>query len=261
MSPRLGARVTSMKAARTALVTGGTAGIGLRIAQALREQEYVVAVAGRRRERVEALVQSGFVGYALDVADATALRDAAEDLGRRMGKLDVLINAAGILRQGALETQSVEAVRAVLAANLEGTILATQAMLPLLKIARGSVVNFSTGLVRRPAAGTAVYAAAKAGVEGFTRSMALELGPAGVRINCVAPSLVRSDIWISAGMTPARYEQMLAERGAEYPLGRVGEPEDIASLVSFIISSRAEWITGAVIPIDGGSSIGTVKRS
>lgn len=249
------------KAARVALVTGGTAGIGLRIAQHLREQQYVVAVAGRRHERVEALVQSGFVGYALDVADATALLDAAEDLGRRAGKLDVLVNAAGIVRQGALETLTVEAVRAVLAANLEGTILATRSMLPLLKMAGGSVVNFSTGLVRRPVAGTAVYAAAKAGVEGFTRAMALELGPAGVRVNCVAPSLVRSDIWISAGMTPARYEQMLAERGAEYPLGRVGEPQDIANLVAFIISPQAAWITGAVIPVDGGSSIGSVKRN
>jgi NAD(P)-dependent dehydrogenase (short-subunit alcohol dehydrogenase family) len=253
--------VTTTKAARTALVTGGTAGIGLRIAQALREREYVVAVAGRRRERVEALMQSGFAGYALDVADATALAEAAQDLGRRIGKLDVLINAAGIVRQGALETLSVEAVREVLAANLEGTILATQAMLPLLKLARGSVVNFSTGLVRRPAPGTAVYAAAKAGIEGFTRSMALELGPAGVRVNCIAPSLVRSDIWISAGMTPARYDQMLVERGAEYPLGRVGEPQDIANLVLFMVSAQAEWITGAVIPIDGGSSLGTVKRN
>ncbi len=245
---------------RTALVTGGTAGIGLRIAQVLREQEYSVAVVGRRHERVDALVQSGFVGYALDVADATALREAAQDLGRRCGKLDVLINAAGIIRQGALETLSVETVRAVLAANLEGTILATQAMLPLLKTARGSVVNFSTGLVRRPAVGTAVYAAAKAGIEGFTRSLALELGPAGVRVNCVAPSLVRSDIWISAGMTPAHYEQMLAARGAEYPLGRVGEPQDIAHIVAFLISNQAEWITGAVIPVDGGSSLGTVTR-
>jgi NAD(P)-dependent dehydrogenase (short-subunit alcohol dehydrogenase family) len=246
---------------RAALVTGGTAGIGLRIAQVLREQDYVVAVAGRRRERVDALIQSGFTGYVLDVTDAAALRAAARDLERRAGKLDVLVNAAGNVRAGALEELPGEAVRAVLATNLEGTILATQAMLPLLKTARGCVVNFSTGLVRRPAPGTAVYAAAKAGIEGFTRAMALELGPAGVRVNCVAPSLVRSEIWLSAGMTPERYEGMLADRAAEYPLGRVGEPQDIADLVSFIVSERAGWITGAVIPIDGGSSIGAVKRS
>lgn len=122
------------------------------------------------------------------------------------------------------------------------------------------MINFSSGLVRRPIAGTAVYAAAKAGIEGFTRSMALELGPSKVRINCIAPSLVRSEIWISAGMPPAQYERMLSERGAEYPLGRVGEPADIANIVSFLVSPRAEWITGAVIPVDGGSSIGSVKR-
>ncbi len=242
---------------KTALVTGGTAGIGLRVAQVLREQQYVVAVAGRRRERVEAMIGSGFKGYALDVTDAAALRRVARDLG---GSLDVLVNAAGIVRSGALEELSTEAIREVLAANLEGTVLATQAMLPLLKAARGCVVNFSTAIVRRPLPGTAVYAAAKAGVEGFTRAMALELGPAGVRVNCVAPALVRSEIWTSAGMTPERYDKMLAERAAEYPLGRVGEPEDVASLVSFLVSSRADWITGAVIPIDGGSTLGAVKR-
>lgn len=242
---------------KTALVTGGTAGIGLRIAQVLREQQYVVAVAGRRRERVEAMIGSGFQGYAIDVTDAAALRTVARHLG---GSLDVLVNAAGIVRSGALEELSIEAIREVLAANLEGTVLATQAMLPLLKAARGCVVNFSTAIVRRPLPGTAVYAAAKAGVEGFTRAMALELGPAGVRVNCVAPALVRSDIWTSAGMTPERYEKMLAERAAEYPLGRVGEPEDIASLVSFLVSERADWVTGAVIPIDGGSTLGAVKR-
>jgi 3-oxoacyl-[acyl-carrier protein] reductase len=243
---------------RSALVTGGTAGIGLRIAEVLRDEGYVVAVAGRRASRVQAMLGAGFKGYALDVTDAAALRKAAHDLG---GRLDVLVNAAGIVRSGPLEALAPEAIREVLAANLEGTVLATQAMLPLLKAARGCVVNFSTGLVRRPAAGTAAYAAAKAGVEAFTRAMALELGPAGVRVNCLAPSLVRSDIWLSAGMPPERYEEMLAERAAEYPLGRVGEPQDIANLVSFLVSPRAEWITGAVIPIDGGSSIGVVKRS
>lgn len=242
---------------KTALVTGGTAGIGLRIAQVLREQQYVVAVAGRRRERVEAMIGSGFKGYALDVTDGAALRRAARDLG---ASLDVLVNAAGIVRSGALEELSTEAIREVLAANLEGTVVATQAMLPLLKAARGCVVNFSTAIVRRPLPGTAVYAAAKAGVEGFTRAMALELGPAGVRVNCVAPALVRSEIWTSAGMTPQRYDKMLAERAAEYPLGRVGEPEDVANLVSFLVSERADWVTGAVIPIDGGSTLGTVKR-
>jgi NAD(P)-dependent dehydrogenase (short-subunit alcohol dehydrogenase family) len=146
---------------RVALVTGGTAGIGLRIAQVLRDEGCAVAVAGRRRSRVEALIGSGFKGYVLDVTDAAALRKVAQDLG---GSLDVLVNAAGIVRSGALEELTVEAIREVLAANLEGTVLATQAMLPLLKAARGCVVNFSTAIVRRPLSGTAVYAAAKAGM-------------------------------------------------------------------------------------------------
>ncbi|HVL34074.1 MAG TPA: SDR family oxidoreductase, partial [Burkholderiales bacterium] len=145
-------------------------------------------------------------------------------------------------------------------ANLEGTLLATRAFVPLLKAARGAVVNLSSGLARRPIAGVAAYAAAKAGVEGFTRAAAFELGPHGVRVNCIAPSLVRSDIWTSAGMSAERYEAMLEKRAAEYPLGRVGEPEDIAELVAFLVSPQAQWITGAVIPADGGSTLGVVKR-
>ena len=242
------------------MVTGGTAGIGLCIARTLQQRGYTVAVLARRRERVEALAASGFLGFALDVADAAALEAAAAELGRRTDRLDVLVNAAGIVRQGALEAEPVEAVRAVLAANLEGTLLATRAFVPLLKAARGAVVNLSSGLARRPIAGVAAYAAAKAGVEGFTRAAAFELGPHGVRVNCIAPSLVRSDIWTSAGMSAERYEAMLEQRAAEYPLGRVGEPEDIAELVAFLVSPQAQWITGALIPADGGSTLGVVKR-
>lgn len=114
---------------RTALVTGGTAGIGFGIAQTLSEEGYVVAVIGRRSEKVDALIQSGFIGYALDVADVRALAEAAKDIERRSGRLDVLVNAAGIIQQGRLETLSTDAIRGTLAANLEGTILATQAIL------------------------------------------------------------------------------------------------------------------------------------
>jgi NAD(P)-dependent dehydrogenase (short-subunit alcohol dehydrogenase family) len=115
--------------------------------------------------------------------------------------------------------------------------------------------------VRRPIAGTAVYAATKAGVEGFSRALAFEVGEDGVRVNVVSPALVRSNIWVTAGMPQDAYDRLLAQRGVEYPLGRAGEPADVAEIVRFLISPQASWITGTVIPVDGGSALGSVQRN
>jgi len=102
-----------------------------------------------------------------------------------------------------------------------------------------------------------VYAATKGAVEAMTRAMAIELGPDEVRVNCIAPALVRSDIWLTAGMSDAAYADLLARRGAAYPLGRTGEPEDIAALAAFLLSPKAKWLTGMCLPADGGSSLGS----
>ena len=111
-------------------------------------------------------------------------------------------------------------------------------VLPLLKRNGGSIVNFSSTIVRLPIAGTSVYAATKAGVKGFSRALAFEVGPDGVRVNVVAPSMVRTNIWLAAGMSPKTYEQTLAKGGAEYPLGPAGEPEDVAGIVRFLRRAR-----------------------
>jgi NAD(P)-dependent dehydrogenase (short-subunit alcohol dehydrogenase family) len=94
----------------------------------------------------------------------------------------------------------------------------------------------------------------------LTKALALELGEDGVRINAVQPALVRSEIWTSAGMDTAAYAALLASRSREYPLGRVGEPEDVAALVAFLLSDKAGWMTGACVPVDGGSSVGSLRR-
>ena len=133
-------------------------------------------------------------------------------------------------------------------------------VLPLLKRNGGSIVNFSSTIVRSPIAGTSVYAATKAGVEGFSRALAFEVGPDGVRVNVVAPSMVRTNIWIAAGMSAETYERTLAKGGAEYPLGRAGEPEDVAGIVRFLVAPEASWITGTVLPVDGGRTLGSAKR-
>lgn len=245
-----------MSRPRTALVTGGTAGIGQAIAEALLQSGFIVAVIGRRPAPLAAMREKGFVAIECDVSDPSAIERTAGLLPKDFSSLDALVNAAGIVAREHLDEATVKTSIAQIAANLMGTIWCCRTFLPSLQQARGSIVNFSSGLVVRPAVGTSVYAATKGGVEAFTRSLAFEVGPVGVRVNAIAPSLVRSDIWTSAGMTPTQYENMLAERGSQYPLGRTGEGKDVASLTSFLVSPQASWLTGAIIPLDGGSALG-----
>jgi NAD(P)-dependent dehydrogenase (short-subunit alcohol dehydrogenase family) len=194
-----------------------------------------------------------------DVASDSSLTEVMSEVERIHGRLDALVHSAGIVESEVAEKISVESVRRQIDINLIGTILSNRAAIPLLKRSGGAIVNFSTGIVRLPIPGTSVYAATKAAVEAFSRSLAFELGPVGIRVNVVAPSVVRSNIWLRAGMAPEAYEKMLKARGAEYPLGRTGEPDDVSAIVRFLVGAQASWITGAVIPVDGGSTLGRVR--
>lgn len=241
---------------RTAVVTGGTAGIGKAIAEAFLAEGYRVAVIGRRPGPLAAMRDKGFVAVEGDVSDRSAMELAAKQLPEHFSELDALINAAGVIARQELAKATVETSAAQIATNLMGTVWSCQIFMPALQRAKGAIVNFSSALVSRPSVGTSIYAASKGGVEAFTRALAFEAGPAGVRVNAISPSLVRSEIWTSAGMAPDKYEAMLLERGSQYPLGRTGEGDDVAALASFLVSAQASWLTGTIIPLDGGSSIG-----
>lgn len=241
---------------KVALVTGGTSGIGKCIAQGLRVDGFRVIVMARTESSLEAMAKDGFDTLCTDVSLENSIRQAIDTVDRRLGRLDALINSAGTVENEPAESITAESIRRQVETNLIGTILVNTAALPLLKHSGGSIVNFSTGIVRLPIVGTSVYAATKAGIEGFSRSLAFEVGPLGIRVNVVAPSLVRSTIWLRAGMSQEAYDNMLKARGAEFPLGRTGEPEDVAGMVRFLVGPQAQWITGAVIPVDGGSTLG-----
>ena len=235
---------------KVALVTGGGTGIGRAIASALQRDEFRVAILGRRPERLES--PEGFHGYPCDISDPAAIGRTVARLLSDLGRLDVLVNNAGVIKNGNLEDTTEEAIAYQVGVNVLGTIHMTKACLPALKASKGSIVNVSSTLAKLPILGTSVYAATKGAMESFNRAMALELGTSGVRVNCIAPALVRSEIYYADGVDEQGYERMMDEFGARYLLGRVGEPEDVAELAAFLVSDRAAWMTGSVIPVDSG---------
>jgi len=242
---------------RVALVTGASRGIGRAVVDALDRDGWAVAGVARDAGR--------FAGapcrpYGCDVADPAAVARLVTRLGEDFGRLDGLVNCAGIMRAAPFATAARADMAALVDVNLWGVVNVTQACLPLLTAAGGAIVTISSTLSQRPVPGAALYAATKGAVEALTRALALELGEAGVRVNAVQPALVRSDIWTAAGMAPAAYEALLEARARDYPLGRVGEPAEVAELVAYLVSDRASWMTGACLPLDGGSLVGQRRR-
>ena len=151
---------------------------------------------------------------------------------------------------------SPKAIDDTIGINLVGTMNVSLACLPALKRTRGTIINLSSGLARRPSAGSVVYAASKGGVEAFTKALAAELAPFGVRANAISPAAVHSEIYYADGMSKADYTALMRRVGKGYPLDRAGEPADVSAWMSFLAGPDATWMTGAVIQVDGGKSVG-----
>ena len=193
----------------------------------------------------------------IEMADAT-LRAWGFDKPRIAvaGRLDVLVHCAGVaLQRGKFVEADMAQVEGMVRINLLGTMYVAQAFLALLQASKGILLTFSSTLAQRPRAGSAAYSATKGAVEAFSRSLAIEAAEHGVRVNCIAPGLVRSDIYLAAGMSGEDYAALLQARAAEMPLKRVGEPQDICALVSYLASDKSSWITGQCFAIDGGAML------
>ena len=239
---------------RCALVTGASRGIGRAVAAALAREGWPVCVNYReRRDAAGRLVSElraqghAAMAFQADVADRGAVEAMVRAAAEELGPVELLVNNAGVSRQGLFQDLDDAGWDRLLAVNLTGPRNAALAVLPhMLGEKRGCIVNISSMWGLRGASCETAYAAAKAGLIGLTRSLALELAPSGIRVNCVAPGCVETDMVRRLG------EETRAMLVEETPLGRLGTPEDIAEAVAFLASDRASFITGQVLTADGG---------
>lgn len=240
-------------AGKTAFVTGSTRGIGLAIARALHAAGARVAVAGRLLERARAVAAElgeGAVGVACDVTSAGEVQAAVAAAEQALGPIDILVNNAGLTRDNILLRLTDEDWDAVLDANLKGAFHTTRAVIKgMMKRRAGRIVNITSVVGLTGNKGQANYAASKAGLIGFTKSVAREYASRGVLANCVAPGFIATD------MTAALPDDARATLLQDIALGRLGQPDDVAGAVLFLASDLAGYVTGQVLVVDGGMVI------
>jgi 3-oxoacyl-[acyl-carrier protein] reductase len=241
---------------RVALVTGGSRGIGRAVSELLGRAGARVAVnyvTGQRAAEslVEEIRAGGGEAMALagDVSDAAEARRLVESAVAAWGRLDILVNNAGVWEEDRAGRGDVAVWDRTLAVNLRGAFLVTDAAVPHLEKTEGSIVFVSSTAGQRGEAQHSAYAATKGGLVSYTKSLAAELGPRGIRVNCVAPGWVETDLTREALADPDRRRDI----EAAIPLGRVAQPPDIAGPVLFLVSDLARHVQGEVLNVNGGS--------
>lgn len=232
------------------LISGGGTGIGRAAAVSFLAEGARVFVTGRREAPLRALEQEYGARVAWRTADVSQSGDAQRVIDaalERFGRLDVLVNNAGVLAVGPLVELSDQEAERVFAVNVLGLVALSRAAIPALSQTQGSILNISSVVSRSVMAGTAIYSASKAAVDQLTRVLAAELGPVGVRVNAISPGMTVTDMSADI-LDDATREGTIAQT----PMGRLGEPADIADAIALLADARASWITGQIVEAAGG---------
>src|SRR5437667_2109207 len=239
---------------QTAIVTGAGRGIGHAIAMRLASEGARVACVSRSEENARRTANElngaradSAKAYAVDVADHAAVQRVGAQILGNFGKIDVLVNNAGMIHDGLVMRMSIEDWDAVINTNLRGAFSFTQAILrSMIKQRSGRIINISSVIGLIGGAGQTNYAASKAGLIGLTKSLARELASRNITVNAIAPGFITTD------MTAGLSDEIKKTIQSQIPLGKTGAPEDVASAVAFLASAEASYITGQILCVDGG---------
>lgn len=241
---------------KTAIVTGGTRGIGLAVVRVFLQNGARVALFGSRQATADRAVSAlkseepgwDVIGLAPDLTDFASVQAAVEAVRARFGGVDILVNNAGISAREPLADYKPEAFKAIMDLNVTAVFNGCKAVEPIMRAAgRGCIVNTSSMVSLYGQPSGVGYPASKFAVNGLTKSLARELGPAGIRVNAVAPGVTRTD------MVAALPEELVARISAPIPLRRIGEPEEVANVFLFLASDLASYVTGTVVSVDGAA--------
>ncbi|HEX2580117.1 MAG TPA: 3-oxoacyl-ACP reductase FabG [Rhabdochlamydiaceae bacterium] len=240
---------------KAAVITGGTAGIGKEIALAFAKEGAHVAIFGTNAERAKEVLEhlkqtypnQKFLIKLADVSDKKAVDQALQEILAEFGKIDILVNNAGITRDGLLMKMAEDDWDRVIAVNLKSVYNTCQALVrPMLKARCGKIINITSVVGLNGNAGQTNYAASKAGMIGFTQSLAKEVASRGICVNCIAPGFIKTP------MTDVLTEEQKAGILKQVPMNRLGNAEEIASAAVFLASDGSNYITGQVLTVDGG---------
>lgn len=243
------------------LITGATSGIGRATALAFGASRASVMLTGRKEDAL-LKVKEELSSYdcqcdflAGDITQTQFRTQLIDKTIATFGQLNVLVNAAGIIGSGTIETTTLEFFDNMMDINMRSVFHLTQLAVPHLIATRGNIVIVSSVTGTRAFPGIMAYCVSKAAVDQFTRVIALELAPKGVRANAINPGVIRTNLHRRSGMDEVAYEKFLEYSKTTHPLGRVGEPEEAANLILFLASDKAQWITGITCNIDGGRQL------
>lgn len=243
---------------KVVIVTGASSGIGKATAVLFANKGATVVAVGRNEKELTSLGKSvrsktgAIKPHLADVTQASQIDRLASETIHNHGRIDVLVNSAGIILNGTIETTTIDEWDKMFNINLRSVFLLTQKCLPYLIESKGNIVNVSSVAGTRSFPNILAYGVSKAGLDQFTRSAALELAQKGVRVNAVNPGVVVTNLHKRSGMDEKSYAAFLERSKETHPIGRAGTPAEVAELIYFLASDKASWITGATYEIDGG---------